>query len=334
MKQVKWGIIGAGRIANDFAKAFKDVKNGILVGIASKNPTRLKNFSEKYKINKEHRFDSYKKILSSKDIDAVYIALTNNLHSKWVIESAKYKKHVLVEKPAFLNHKEALFAFKNVKKNKIFFMEALMYVCHPQILYLIKILKQKKIGKIISIKSSFGIKKSNTKKNSRLYEKKMGGGSILDIGIYCVSISRLIASAASNNKEIKLKEIKGNVLFEKPGVDNLAHGNLKFSNNISAKITSCIHRKMKNNLEITGNNGKIILDTPWKPTVRTKVKIKLNSGKYIIKSFLNTKNLYSYEINLATDTILKKNREAKSIGVTWKDTTNNLKILDAWKKIR
>ena len=79
-----------------------------------------------------------------------------------------------------------------------------MYACHPQIKYLIKILKEKKIGKIFSINCSFGIKRKNNKKNRRFYQKKLGGGSILDLGIYCVSMSRLILSIISNKKYTNL----------------------------------------------------------------------------------------------------------------------------------
>jgi len=90
---------------------------------------------------------------------------------------------------------------------------------------------------------------------------------------------------------------------------------------------------MKNSVEIIGSKGKIILKRPWKPISKSKVKIKLKSGKDIIKSFLNKKNLYSHELNLANNCILKKEKESKSIGLTWKDIIYNLKILDQWKKI-
>ena len=130
-----------------------------------------------------------------------------------------------------------------------------MYICHPQIEYLKEILRKKIIGDIIFIESSFGFDTNKVKKNSRLYDPNLGGGSILDVGIYSVSISRLISAITNNKKLINPNEVIGRGLIGKTGVDEVAHADLKFSNNISAKISSAIRLQMKNNVAIKGTKG-------------------------------------------------------------------------------
>jgi predicted dehydrogenase len=91
-KIINWGIIGPGKIAKRFADGIQDSRFNRLLGIASKNKSRRKKFKDNYSINNKYVFDNYKQILKCKDIDAVYISLTNNLHKKWVLESLKAKK--------------------------------------------------------------------------------------------------------------------------------------------------------------------------------------------------------------------------------------------------
>ena len=112
MKKVNWGIIGLGNAALEFAKSFERVTNGQLVAIASKNEHKLKQFQEKFKINKERSFKNYEDLLSSKEVEAIYISLPNSSHYKWSVNCIKKNKRLLVEKPATINLQE----IQNIKK--------------------------------------------------------------------------------------------------------------------------------------------------------------------------------------------------------------------------
>ena len=92
MKKIKWGIIGLGNIAYKFAQAFQYTKNATLKGISSNNEERLKNFEKEFKIDKDYCFDNYQQLIDCKDIDIIYIAIPNSLHSEWIIECLKKKK--------------------------------------------------------------------------------------------------------------------------------------------------------------------------------------------------------------------------------------------------
>ena len=126
MEKIKWGIIGPGSIANNFADGLKGSYSGQLVSIASKNDDRRKNFGDKYDIHPDFRFDNYDDIINSEHIDAIYISTPHTLHAEWTIKAAGKGKHVLCEKPGAVNLNEGKKIIEAVKglmdwgKNLIF----------------------------------------------------------------------------------------------------------------------------------------------------------------------------------------------------------------------
>ena len=169
MKQINWGIIGLGKVALQFAEAFKYSKNAKIVAIASYDKDKIKKFKNQFNLEEKYCFEEYEKILSCDDVDVIYISLPNSLHYKWIVKSIKSKKKILVEKPATLNFSE----INDIKNhyNNYFFAEGFMYVYHPQISKVISLLKENKIGKLISTETSFG-KNILTKKNFLGFNKK------------------------------------------------------------------------------------------------------------------------------------------------------------------
>ena len=156
MSFIKWGIIGPGIIAHNFADALKESYSGKLVAIASTSEERRRNFGDKYNINTSLRFSTYQDLLNTDEIDAVYISTPHTLHAEWTIKAAGKGKHVLCEKPAAINLKEGQQIIEAVRQAGVFYMEGFMYRCHPQILALLKIIKEGRIGQIKKITSSSG----------------------------------------------------------------------------------------------------------------------------------------------------------------------------------
>ena len=141
MEKIKWGIIGPGSIANNFADGLKGSYSGQLVSIASKNDDRRKNFGNKYDIHPDFRFENYDDIINSEHIDAIYISTPHTLHAEWTIKAAGKGKHVLCEKPGAVNLIEGKKIIEAVKEAGVFYMEGFMYRCHPQIPKLLKVLE-------------------------------------------------------------------------------------------------------------------------------------------------------------------------------------------------
>jgi len=337
MSLIKWGIIGPGNIAHNFAAGLKESFSGKLVAIASTSEERRRNFGDKYNINTSLRFSTYQDLINSSEIDAVYISTPHTLHAEWTIKAAGKGKHVLCEKPAAINLKEGQQIIEAVRQAGVFYMEGFMYRCHPQIPTLLKIIKEDRIGQIKKITSSYGFDMGKIIPESRLFRKDLAGGAILDVGLYPISFSRLIAGTALGKKYVNPLSITAEAKIVDTGVDVIAKAILKFDNNIEAHVATAVLEDMVNNTVIEGSEGSIELDQPWAPgrdggPYHSKIKIS-NHYKEDIVEFKGPEHLFFFEAELASQTILKQRQEVPHPGMTWEDTLGNLKVLDEWRKI-
>ena len=117
---VKWGIIGLGNIAFEFAKSFYNVNNADLIAVASTSHKKLAKFKQEFDIKNENLYDDYEKLIEDQNIDIIYIALPNTFHFEWVLKNVEKNKNILVEKPAFLSLKEASIIFNHQNFKNIF----------------------------------------------------------------------------------------------------------------------------------------------------------------------------------------------------------------------
>ena len=337
MEKIKWGIIGPGNIANNFADGLTNSYSGQLVSIASKSEDRRKNFGDKYDIHSDFRFDSYEDIINSEHIDAIYISTPHNLHAEWTIKAAGKGKHVLCEKPGAVNLNEGKKIIEAVKEAGVFYMEGFMNRCHPQIPKLLEIIKNKTIGEIESIETSFGYDTGKTIPDSRIFNKELTGGAILDVGIYPISFSRLISGVATGEKFLEPNFINAEGRIGDTGVDEVAHANLEFKNGIKAKVSTAIRESMKNNAIILGSEGTIELPDPWMPgrnggPYHAKIIINKNGQEEVIE-LKGPEHLFFFEAELASQCIAKEKIQPPHPAMTWEDTLGNLKALDTWRDI-
>tara|TARA_B100001939_G_scaffold249664_1_gene216665 strand:+ start:26 stop:1069 length:1044 start_codon:yes stop_codon:yes gene_type:complete len=337
MEKIKWGIIGPGNIANNFADGLTNSYSGQLVSIASKSEDRRKNFGDKYDIHSDFRFDSYEDIINSEHIDAIYISTPHNLHAEWTIKAAGKGKHVLCEKPGAVNLNEGKKIIEAVKEAGVFYMEGFMYRCHPQIPKLLEIIKNKTIGEIELIETSFGYDTGKTIPESRIFNKELTGGAILDVGLYPISFSRLISGVATGEKFLEPNFINAEGRIGDTGVDEVAHANLEFKNGIKAKVSTAIRESMKNNAIILGSEGTIELPDPWMPgrnggPYHAKIIINKNGQEEVIE-LKGPEHLFFFEAELASQCIAKEKIQPPHPAMTWEDTLGNLKALDKWRDI-
>jgi len=337
MSSIKWGIIGPGNIAHKFADGLKESFSGQLIAIASTSEERRRNFGDKYNITDSFRFSNYQDLLNCNEVDAVYISTPHTLHAEWTIKAAGKGKHVLCEKPAAINLKEGQHIIEVVRQAGVFYMEGFMYRCHPQIPALLKIIKEDRIGQIKKITSSFGFDMGKIIPESRLFRKDLAGGAILDVGLYPISFSRLIAGAALGKKFVNPLSLSAEARISDTGVDEIAKAILKFDNNIEAHVATAILENMVNNAIIEGSEGSIELDQPWAPgrdggPYHSTIKINTYDKEDIVE-FKGPEHLFFFEAELASQTILKQRQEVPYPGMTWEDTLGNLKVLDEWRKI-
>lgn len=275
-------------------------------------------------------------MLDSDFVDAVYISTPHTLHANLSIKAAGKGKHILCEKPGAVNFKQGEKVIQAVQEAGVFYKEGFMYRCHPQIPALLDLIKDNIIGEIKKITSSFGFDMGKIIPEHRLFNKNLAGGSILDVGLYPVSFSRMIAGVNSGKKFINPIHIDANAKIGETGVDEEAHAVLRFDNGVQAEIHTAIMRNMHNNSIIEGTNGKIIVDNPWMPgkdggPYHSTIRIIKNNIEEI-KNFKGPEHLFFFEAELSSQSILKQKQQVPHPGMTWDDTLDNLKVLDTWRK--
>jgi predicted dehydrogenase len=339
MKKINWGIIGLGNVAQNFLEGFSNAENANLLAISSKNIEKLKKFKNFFKIDKKYIFDDYENLIKCKDIDIVYISLPNSLHYEWIIKCIENKKKILVEKPATINFDEAKDVIEKTKANEIFLTEGFMYRYHPQMNQVIKIIRDGEIGDLVSMKSYFGknllTKKKflffNSKKrikiDNRLFNKKLGGGCILDLGCYTTSFSLLIAALSKNGDYKKFKLTNVNKTIGETGVDVDSEGLILFENGFSSEIKASFKKNLGSKSIIKGKRGSIIINNTWHGGDKI---IKIINDKKDESAFIINKSIYSYEIEKVSKSILDGSNEALFPGMKLEETLTNMKIIDKW----
>ncbi|WP_270180137.1 Gfo/Idh/MocA family protein [Alkalihalobacillus sp. CinArs1] len=253
---IRFGIMGTSNIARKaLIPAMKSAKNVQVVSVAS-GSGKAKAFAEEMEIERYH--DSYEEMLDDETIDAVYIPLPNTLHKKWTIEAAKKGKHVLCEKPAAITAQDAEEMVRACEENGVTFMEAFMYQFHPQHDKVRDVIASGEIGDVKHMRSTFSFYLGDRPENIRL-NRELGGGSIWDVGCYCIHSSRHILGS-----EPTRVFVEGNV-SENVGVDLSANGILTFPNGVSASFDCSFERQMNNVYEVFGTKGSIKVPFAYRP---------------------------------------------------------------------
>ncbi|MBD3661738.1 MAG: Gfo/Idh/MocA family oxidoreductase [Arenibacter algicola] len=288
-KKIKWGILGTAHIATEHViPAMLRCQYGEVYAIASRSKEKAQNIAEQFGI--PECYGSYEELLADKEVDAIYIPLPNHLHVEWAIKSLEADKHVLVEKPVGLSSKEAERLLQETKKYpRLKVMEAFMYRHHPQWIKVKELVDQKAIGDIKTIQSSFSFFEDDP--NSIVNSKEFGGGSLMDIGCYPISLSRLLFN--SEPKSIS-SVIEYHPDFK---VDVSASGILEFETGASVFFSST---QLADNqqAQIFGTKGNIKFELPFNPPIDRSSKIWVTIGDDCQTIEFETCNQYTIQADL------------------------------------
>lgn len=338
---LNWGVLSAGGIAYVFCNGMRFTDTGQIIAVASNTQSRADKLVNDFDI--PHQYSDYADLLADEAVDAVYISTIHPFHAEWAIKAAEAKKHILVEKPIAMNYGEAAAMIEAAHANDVFLMEAFMYRCHPQIAQVVQLIQDGTIGEILVIRATFSFR-SNFTPQSRLYNREMGGGGILDIGCYTASIARKLAGAVDGKPFLNPVEVKGNGKVGPTGVDHIAVANLKFENGIIAEIVCAVECSLGSSVHIYGSEGMITIPTPWvpsspcrgareplppdttfPPTTLIVEQYQRDSSEITVNV---DRDLFSYEADMVADHI--EDRQAPAM--SWDDTLGNMQLLDAWRE--
>ncbi len=334
--QLRWGILGTGRIAAALAEALRDSKTSHLLAVGSRSQASADRFADTWRADR--RYPTYDALLGDADVDVVYIATPNQLHAELAIACANAGKHILCEKPIALNAPQAEPIFQAAEANDVFLMEAFMYRCHPQTAKIVELVRDKAVGDVRLLQASFAFHMSQEwqDKDPRMVNAWAGGG-IMDVGCYTVSLSRLIAGVANGHAgPIEPTEIAGSAhLHPQKNVDLWAGATCKFDGDIVAALACGIMVDTDWTYRVFGTQGRLEIPNPWKPEPTGAVIKRFAEGGpgptepaevYTIDA---NRTLYEIEVDTVAEHI--NARQAPNPCATWDDTMQNMRTLDRWR---
>ena len=287
---INWGVVGLGRMGNEFINSIKETDNSQLVLVSSLDKRKLEIFSKNNNFNDEYLFNNYDSLINNDKVNSIYIATTNNTHLDLIKKCIKAKKNILCEKPICLNLTETQEAKKLILENNIKFVEAIAYYSHPLYIELRKLIDKKEIGEIVSIDSLFGFKVKKIDPSSRLFNKKLGGGVILDLG--CYPISFLMLFEKDTEKFIIEKK---KISYSSTNVDDFAEATINIKDEVKANIKISLKENLQNNCIIKGTKGKIFIPSPWLPEKNSYLEVQSDKRNY--KKFFDIgKSVYANQI--------------------------------------
>ncbi len=334
MTQTRWGIIGPGAIAHNFADGLKEASSGMLVAICGRHDGRRDAFGEAYGIEPAKRYADDGQLCADPDIDAVYIATPHPSHAQLAINAMRAGKPVLCEKPAGVTAAQVVALTEVAAQQGVFFMEALMYRCHPQIARMIEIIQSGEIGEVRHIRAALGFTAAFDPA-SRLYDRALAGGAVLDVGTYPISLARLVAGAAAGASFADPDSLKAVGQMAASDVDETAYALLQFPGGITAECAVTVSREMDNRAWIIGDKGQIVLSDPWMPGRNagpsdTTIKITSN-GTTRTEEIRRREHLFAFEAELASRAIADGLCEPPAPAASWADSIGNAEALDRWR---
>jgi len=327
-QELSWGILGTGSIAGAFANGLAHSSTGVLKAVGSRSQAAADHFGSTWRV--ERCYGSYEALLADADIEAIYIATPHPWHATWAIKAAEAGKHILCEKPLALNHVEAEAIIEAARRNNVFLMEAFMYRCHPQIAKLVELVEAGAIGTVQVIQATFSFQ-TGYDLESRLLNRALGGGGILDVGCYCVSMARLIAGAAQGLPFADPIKVTGvGYVGEHSQVDEYALAALEFPGGIVAQLLTGVRVASKNEVCVIGTTGSLVLPDPWTPADNSSTSIILRHETERETRTITTvfdETLYGRE----ADTVARNLATHEAQEMSWDDTLGNMRTLDQWR---
>jgi D-xylose 1-dehydrogenase (NADP+, D-xylono-1,5-lactone-forming) len=222
-----------------------------LVAVASRDRARAEDYAKTWEI--ERAYGSYEAMLEDPDLDAVYISLPNTMHREWSIRSLEAGKHVICEKPFSKRPDDVEAAFDAAERTGRLLTEAFMYRHNPQTTKLVELVREGAVGELRVVRSAFSYSLYDTG-NIRL-RTDVDGGSLMDVGCYCVSGSRLLAGEP--------EAVSGQAYIGPSGTDWVFTGAMRFTGDVHALFDCGTCLPNRDELEAIGTEGSLFLDDPW-----------------------------------------------------------------------
>jgi predicted dehydrogenase len=316
-RKVRWGILSTARIGTQkVIPAMQDVTTAAVVAIASRTASRAERAAEQLGIDRA--FSSYDELLQCEDVDAIYIPLPNHLHVEWAVRCLQAGKHVLCEKPIGLNRTDAerlLDAASQFPQLKV--MEAFMYRHHPQWIKVRELVDAGELGDLRALQFAFCYR--NTDANDIRNRTDAGGGGLMDIGCYPISVARWLF-ASQPQRVVGLFEIAADL-----GTDILTAGMLEFDTGL-ASFTCSTQLPRYQGAQILGTAGRLELPWPFNPDPAEPATVfHQPDGEEVRTIRIVQCNQYGLQVERMNEAILND----LSVPTPLEDALENMQVIDA-----
>jgi dihydrodiol dehydrogenase / D-xylose 1-dehydrogenase (NADP) len=271
-EKFRWGIIGPGNISKKFAAGLKGIKGAELYAVASRTKGRGEEFIKEF--GGEKVYSSYEDLVKDPKVDAIYIATPHVFHKDNAILCLKAGKPVLCEKPITICEKHTREIVDTAQKEGVFLMEAMWTRFFPLMGEVRELIAKGEIGELRMVNADFGFR-GNVNPKGRLFDLNLGGGGLLDVGVYPISFFNMLLGEAES--------VQGTAQIGETGVDEQAAFVMGHSGGKIAYGSCGVRTATPQEAIIIGTEGKIHIDAPfWNPRSFTLYK---NGEEPVIKEF-------------------------------------------------
>jgi len=301
---VRWGILGCGKIAQKFANDLNRLDGCKLVAVGSRSLAKAETFRIKNKAI--FGFGSYQDLASCHEVDVVYIATPHTMHKENTLLCLNHGKHVLCEKPLAINAKQVEAMINAAKVKQLFLMEAIWTQFLPFLSKLKEIIADGVLGEIKMIEADFGFK-AEYNPMSRLFDPNLGGGALLDIGIYPLFLCQTLLGPPD--------DIKASAVIGKTGVDESIGIILKWKNGAMANLNCTLHCDTNCSAKIFGTKRTANISPRW----HESNTINLTERNDLVKSYTFDDEYigYAYEIMEVNQCISNSEIESKQLPLSF-----------------
>ena len=316
MKRLRWGVLSTSRFAQQkIVPAMKDCQYAEVTAIASREREKASEVARRLEIPKVH--DSYESLLADPEIDVVYNPLPNHLHVPLSIAALEAGKHVLCEKPIGLDAAEATRLLEASRRHPhLKVMEAFMYRFHPQWQLARQLVVEGRIGRPLTINSFFSY--FNTDPANVRNREGIGGGGLLDIGCYCVSLSRFIFD---DEPRRVVGVIENDTDFK---VDRRASAILDFGEQ-TATFTCSTQLSPYQRVQIIGDRGRLEIEVPFNQMPDRSSRLFIDTAGEIEEVLLPPSNQYTIQGDLFSLAVLNDT----PVPTPLEDALRNMRVIDA-----
>lgn len=314
---LRLGILGTADIAvNRVIQCLEKSKKVDVCAISSREIGNAKVWADRLGI--DVYYGSYEELLDSKEIDAVYIPLPNNLHCEWTIKALLKGKHVMCEKPLAVTCVEVRQMIKVSRERELVLMEGFMYRFHPRNQAVFEMSKNGTIGEIRAIESAFSYVLDNP--SSYLMSRELGGGALYDVGCYCVNVSRLVTGSEP-------VEVYGTYNLTDSKVDLTFSARMRFSKGILSSFHVSMNEEPRFYYRVIGDRG--LIEVPWAfVSFGKQTHLILQKNEKQEKTQFKAADEYRLEFEHFADSVLNN----KPLLYNIEDSLKNVYVLEALMK--